>query len=616
MPEPVKGNGRYMGGLDGLRAFAVLAVVAYHLSLGWAQGGFLGVGVFFVLSGYLITDLLVQEWTKNARVNFKDFWFRRARRLLPALFLVLAAVSGWVTLFDRGQLFALRGVVITAALYVSNWWFIFHKVSYFARFGAPSPLGHLWSLAVEEQFYLVWPLLLWLGLSRVRHRSWLAVAALVLAAASALAMAFLYQPGTDPSRVYYGTDTRAFGLMIGAALAFVWPSMKLPGTVSPKLRCAMDSVGVAALLALLAAVLATNEYQGFYYRGGLVLVSLVAALLVAVLAHPATRLGKGLGRGPLRWLGVRSYGIYLWHYPVIVLTTPPVNTGGVNPLRATLQVVACIVLAALSWRFVEEPIRRGALGELWSLIRRRRGARRLSVRSWSYAAGAVLAAGLLLAGMTVPGGGTVSTSAQAGADPSLTPSCTAATQPGPSSPSTPPGTVSPSSASPQTVTLGTYGSGNGVTAIGDSVLADAAPYLERFLPGIVIDARVGRQLIEAGPVVARLKAEGRLGGRVILELGTNGPFSAGQLVALINALGPVRQVILVTTRVPRPWQNAVNQTIERVAAADPQATLVDWYAASAGKDYLFYPDGVHLKPGGSRFYARLLVQAVVQGGKP
>src|SRR6185312_7367551 len=234
MPEPVRAGQRYLPGLDGLRALAVLAVVAYHLNASWAPGGLLGVGVFFTLSGYLITDLLLGQRESTGKLQLVDFWQRRARRLLPALFVMLLIVIGWVALLDRGQLSALRGMVWSAVLYVSNWWLIAQHTSYFARFGPPSPLGHLWSLAVEEQFYLIWPWLLLLGL-RVAGRQRvggiirlrLAALTLALAVASALLMALLYRPGLASARAYDGSDTRAFGLLIGAALAMVWPSRHL-----------------------------------------------------------------------------------------------------------------------------------------------------------------------------------------------------------------------------------------------------------------------------------------------------------------------------------------------------------------------------------------------------
>ena len=383
-----------MPGLDGLRALAVAAVIAYHLGLSWAPGGLLGVGVFFTLSGYLITDLLLGSWESLGRLRLRTFWVRRARRLLPALAVMLVVVSLWVGVAQPSQLGALRGDVVAATFYVSNWWLAFQHVSYFARFTAPSPLGHLWSLAVEEQFYLLWPWLLWLGLlwSRrwrqarpapasspgllaTRQQLWpLALVTMGLAAASAVELAVLYHPSFDPSRIYYGTDTRAFALLIGAALAMVWPSKGLQASIVRGARLLVDAMGMVGLAVIALLVALTTEYSAFLYRGGLVLLALATALVVASASHPAGRLGTVLGWRPLRWAGVRSYAIYLWHYPVIVLTTPTVVEGTDMP-RVLLQVGATLALAELSWRFVESPVRSGALGRLWAQARTARQGR-------------------------------------------------------------------------------------------------------------------------------------------------------------------------------------------------------------------------------------------------
>jgi peptidoglycan/LPS O-acetylase OafA/YrhL len=406
MPEPVRGE-KYLPGLDGLRALAVAAVVAYHLGYGWAQGGLLGVGVFFTLSGYLITDILAGQWAARGRIKLGDFWARRARRLLPALFVMLAVVALWVNLFARSFLPGFRGNIVASVFYVSNWWFIGQHASYYARFAPPTPLDHLWSLAVEEQFYLVWPwivlLMIWLVGGRRRRKRrlvagpggvattsaaeaggapyltrWsrlaLAVLTLALAGGSAILMARLYQPGYDSTRVYEGTDTRAFGLLIGAALAFVWPTRRPPvrragaeraepaaRTVPPVWRWLLDVAGLAGLAVIGLLVWRTNQYSDFMFRGGLVVLSVATAATVAAVVTPGSLLGQALGCGPLRWVGVRSYGIYLWHYPVIVLTAA-VGAAGlpVSPVRAVAVVAVTVAAAAVSWRYVEDPIRRGA----------------------------------------------------------------------------------------------------------------------------------------------------------------------------------------------------------------------------------------------------------------
>jgi peptidoglycan/LPS O-acetylase OafA/YrhL len=404
VPKPVGRSQRYMPGLDGLRAIAVLAVIAYHLDFGWAPGGLLGVGVFFTLSGYLITDLLLGTRAATGSLKLGEFWIRRARRLLPALFLMIAVVVAWVTLFERSFLPGLRSDVIAATFYVSNWWNIAREASYFARFGPPPPLEHLWSLAVEEQFYLIWPWLVWLGLSLTRKRPvaagvTLTGLALALSTASVIAMWVLYEPGIDPTRVYEGTDTRAFGLLVGAALAMVWPSRALSATLATRSRVLLDGVGVEGLLVIALLIWRTSEYSPFLYHGGILLLTIGTTATVAALAHPASLLGVAVGWAPLRWIGVRSYGIYLWHWPIIVLTTPSLDQKPTLTLQV-IQVAATIIVAALSWRFVEEPIRRGAMGRLWGKLKsgawRRPASSRLQRRRrFAGSAVALMAVGVL-----------------------------------------------------------------------------------------------------------------------------------------------------------------------------------------------------------------------------
>jgi peptidoglycan/LPS O-acetylase OafA/YrhL len=357
---------RYVRGLDGIRALAVLCVIAYHLHVPGADGGMLGVGVFFTLSGYLITDLLLSHWRRHGDLGLKDFWLRRARRLLPALFLMLAVVSLWVALFDSSELVAVRRQVLAATVYGSNWSTIAQHGSYFARFATPLPLDHLWSLAIEEQFYLLWPWLLLAGIWVLRNRYALALVALVGAAISAWAMGHLYHPGYDPTRAYEGTDTRALGLLIGAALAMVWPMRAATTTRRPWSKL-LDALGVVGLLGILALVWRTDSFSPFLYPYGFVLLALATAALVAAVVNRASALGPVLGWAPLRWMGVRSYGIYLWQWPIIVLASPAQST--FNWLRAAAAVAATLVVASISWRYVEEPIRQGALERLWRSAR-------------------------------------------------------------------------------------------------------------------------------------------------------------------------------------------------------------------------------------------------------
>jgi peptidoglycan/LPS O-acetylase OafA/YrhL len=324
------------------------------------------VGVFFTLSGYLITDLLLAHFRNYGRIRFGEFYFRRAKRLLPALYVMLALILFYITLFQGDLLSSLRGDVIAAVFYVSNWWYIFHHVSYFNSF-IPSPFTNLWSLAVEEQFYLVWPLVLIVFAKFIRPTYAKVLITLALAAASALAMGILYHPGTVPNLVYYGTDTRAFALLIGAALAFVWPSTALP-KIHPTVRDAINLLGFAGLGLFIWMVLYTNEYETFMYRGGMVLLAFGTMFLVQALTIPDGILSIVLGIKPLRWLGVRSYAIYLWHYPIIVLSAGLLTRLHDNHLVYDLIIIVVSTLAAaLSWHFVENPIRRFR----WNAPRRR-----------------------------------------------------------------------------------------------------------------------------------------------------------------------------------------------------------------------------------------------------
>jgi len=603
MPKPVEGTSPYLPGLDGLRAVAVLAVVAYHLTFPWARGGLLGVGVFFVVSGYLITDLLMSEVHRHGKIELRQFWLRRARRLLPALFVMLFVTMGYVTLFEHSQLPAMRSDLLPAIFYYSNWWFIFRHVSYFAKFGPPSPLGHLWSLAIEEQFYLFWPFVILAGVRWVHSRRLRISLVLIAAAGSATEMALLFSPYANPTRVYDGTDTRAFALLIGAALAMALPRSQAFTSVSTGARRLLETVGTASLIGIFVMYWQVGEYSPFLYRGGMVLLSVLTAAVIAVVVHPGARLGNVLGRNPLRWIGERSYGIYLWHYPVIILTTP--THAPPNLLRASLQVAASIMLAALSWRYVEQPVRHGALGRQWQRLRRHQwngwsGRPRLTAGQWALAAAVSANAVVCLAGVS----GFVSAPALAAAAHDHT--------------VLPPRhhhetTTSVGSESGTTGATGTTvppPAGQGVTAIGDSIMVDASPYLTQMLPGIVIDAKVGQQLYQVQATVPSLEANGDIGTRLILELGTNGGYTVTQLETLLTSLGPMKKIVLVNTRVPDPWQTEVNATMATVAAAYPNVTLMNWYADSANSPQYFYTDGIHLNPVGARVYASLIVQAL------
>ena len=415
----------YFAGIDGLRAVAVTAVIAYHAGLTWIPGGFLGVEVFFAISGYLITALLLAEVRNTGRIALGRFWLRRARRLLPALAVMLAMVTAYVALFVPRELVDLRDDLGAALTYTTNWFLIAGDVSYFEALGRPPVLQHLWSLAIEEQFYLLWPLVFGAVAVALGPRSGrLAQLLLVGVAASLVWMIVLFSPDADPSRVYYGTDTRAAGLLVGAAAAVLWS----PWRLRPTERSAgvlLDGMGLFAVLGLVGAFVNWDAFAPTVYRGGFVLVSLLTVVVIGVAVHPAARLvPAALGARPLVWIGLRSYGLYLWHWPIFMLTRPrldvPLTGNSLLALRLGLTVAA----AALSYRFVEVPVRNGALGRAWRSFKESQGEQRLRlVRLAGGTSMAVTVAFALLVGSLLradgPGGnplGLLATSRAAASD--------------------------------------------------------------------------------------------------------------------------------------------------------------------------------------------------------
>src|SRR3954451_21275314 len=354
MPRPRDSRLPYMPGIDALRAIAVLAVFFYHVGAGWMPGGFLGVDVFFVISGYLITALLLSEFRKRDHVSVVAFWLRRARRLLPAVAVMIAVTLILAALLIPSDVARLRGDGLASLFYVNNWHLIFTHQSYFQSFGRPSLFRHLWSLSVEEQFCLLWPLLFAAGMT-LFGRKRLLMGVIAGALLSTLLMIVLFDP-FNTNRVFYGTDTRAVGLLVGVALALVWhPNDLREG--GRRAGWLLDAIGVVALVLILRDFFIVHDFEPSLYKGGFLLLALFTGALVASLAHPAARLGRVLGNAPLVWLGLRSYSFYLWHWPVLMLTRPHLDVPLSGPFLVILQLGATLLLADLSYRYVEQPFR-------------------------------------------------------------------------------------------------------------------------------------------------------------------------------------------------------------------------------------------------------------------
>lgn len=592
---------RYIPALDGLRALAVLAVIAYHMNMPWAVGGLLGVTVFFVLSGYLITSLLLIEFDGTGKIDLPQFWMRRIRRLVPAIVLVIVGCAVLFTVFDHTLLTKMRPDVLPSLFFYNNWWQIFHDTSYFEALGSPSPLNHFWSLAIEEQFYLIWPVVLFFSLKAGVGKKTVRNVTLIVALLSALEMALLYDPSIDPSRVYYGTDTRAFSLLIGAWLAFVWPSHLLGAKSGVNLtkqeRSVFDGIGIVALVALLVLIVFADGFSPFLYRGGILLASLLTAIVIAVLVHPASILSRIAGTAPLVWIGKRSYGIYLWHYPLLLLMNP-INFTGETPWWLYLvQLAVIFAFAAFSYRFVENPIRHGAIGRIVKDVR----AGNVSLPDWTrrhvlpFAGAAVLGVVAIGGLVLVPSTSAVENTdsfEQEGAQRSQNLEA--------------PSDVSASNPTGQVVERPRLD----VLMIGDSVSVRAIPAFEELFPYGTIDAAINRQLYVGSSIYDYYKEQNIVGDVVVFALGTNGPATGEQLDSLVADVGSDKQVFLVNTRSPRNWVQGTNDSLSEAAARYDNVNLIDWYGASGGHDEFFDGDGTHLTEEGVAAYLGLINDAI------
>ena len=643
-PGSAPSSGRFSG-LDGLRALAVVAVLLFHADAGLLPGGFLGVDLFFAISGYLITRLLLGELRRTGGLDLAGFYLRRAFRLLPAVVVMLVViVLGSVTVW-RDELPNVRGELLSTLSYSSNWWLIDAHHSYFVASGRPPMTQQLWSLAIEEQFYLIWPLFLLLstaGLYRVGRRigrlrgpaypqRWplparfggLALLCLALAGASTAAMAVQAVRsdvpfGGDSSRVYFGTDTHAMGLLFGAMFGALAERQRLAPKRWRVRRWVSDLGGLVALAALVGAVLRIDEFSPGLYRGGFGLISLLAAATVAAVARDGSRLGRCLDVRPLRWVAERSYAIYLWHWPVVVVTRPDVDLTADHRLVLVLRLVAPVLLAEVSYRLVERPVRR--LGARY-LSRRDASETVVSVPParprilaprWLAVLGLV---GLFAALMALPDGRPTDplqpVAATVSIDVTSTPSPAATDSRRPTVrravpkklvPVKKPAAVKAPAVKVQSRPV--------ISAYGDSVMLGAQSALGAAFGGCDLHAVEGRQPYVTLAEVRADHDAGRQQRIVVIHTGNNGVIRPSDLSDTLAALKDRSRVVLVTDRVPMDWQSPNNATIAGVAKRFRNVVLVDWYARSNGSRDWFYADGLHLRPDGAAQYSQLLLAAV------
>ena len=686
----------YLPGLDGMRALAVAAVMVYHANSDWLPGGFLGVEMFFVISGYLITLLLISERERAYRISLGQFWLRRARRLLPALFTMMLLVTVWTAIFKNEALGALRGDVLAGVFYVSNWYQIWEGLGYTAA-GDFAPLRHLWSLAVEEQFYIFWPVVMIFLLGRSSTRQvasvsrWLFIAAVAITAVTAL----LYYPGPigEPNvtpdaywwigdrpiakidTLYLGTISRLSGILLGAAFAMVWrPLAIVRGPLRSKGRL-FDGLALIAIVAFgwlcWNTYLATPEgADPFLFRGGLFLSGLATLAIIAAVTHRGAHANRLLGNPLFRWIGTRSYGLYLYHWPIY----PMIRGVAGNKLTFREFVFALLlttIVTELSYHFVETPIRQGRFTERWRKIfaGAKRGPKVMATGAIAmasviglFAGAALLTAPLeqneiaqaldageefttdLLSIDDIPVASTTTTSttsttvaptastAPAVVDPELGPAGSIA--PGASAPTTvaptttvpPPTTVPPTTAPPTPVAqLGVIASLDGLAplaipptvagfplvALGDSVMLGAAEELQA--RGFQVDAQQSRQMKAFVPTMQMLKDNGTFGSVVVVHLGTNGGFSQETLNAMLATVAEVPVVLLLTGKADRGWIADNNAKLRAVPATHSNVTVVDWEVLSTTcEGRCFYDDGIHLTQSGQNFYADVIGRVIAQ----
>ena len=609
----------YLPGLDGLRAIAIIGVLLYHSGVNWMPGGFLGVDVFFVLSGFLITSLILEEYDRSGRVDFRRFYLGRARRLLPAVFVMLLVVGIAVLFVYRDALSAFREDALATVLYVNNWWYIVVDQSYFESMGRPPLLKHLWSLSVEEQFYLIWPAIA-LVLMRRGGRPLVRRIAILAALASTAWMAFIairggYPIDADPSRAYFGTDSHSMGLLVGAALATVWRPGRLSTSIPPSARTLVTGIGIAMVGVLVAFYTLVGEFTPWLYRGGFLALAVFTAVLIAAATHPASPLGPALGIGVLRYIGRRSYGIYLWHWPIFMVTRPGIDVPWSEPVAFVVRMTATFAIAELSYRLVEMPIRRGALGAAWRAVRSGTG------RSWRTmttvivtGVAVVMAMVLTVALILTPGqgrdaipadvaeamgiddGGPQVVSIEDVAEPSTTVDSTTA--------------VDPPEAEPVVEqTIEEIRAQNGpVSVIGDSVVLGARGAITDAIPGARVDAEVSRMPGGFTGRVKRLDRRDKLANVVVLHPATNGVLTEEILRNTLNPLTDYERVVLVNASVPRSWERPNNAIIDDVAPDYPNVVVADWNQVADGQREYFVSDGVHLTREGAQAFADLIKQ--------
>ena len=571
---------QYIPAIDGLRAVAVIAVMFYHLGFTWIPGGFLGVDLFFVISGYVITRLLLDSIAQSGGLDLRGFYIARARRLLPALVFMLVSTTIAIGIWAPDTI---KRLLIDTPFSLSgtmNWWLVARHQDYFESIGRPPLLQHTWSLAVEAQFYFVWPLILYFILKRFGKKH-IPLASLAIAAASGIALLLVSfsldaSNASKVSHVYFGTDTHSIGLFLGAALAVSWIPQNFTTQVSKKAQDFIDGVGFLGFVGILAAFLLIDENQPTLYKIAFPLAGLCGAAIIMSVVHPASRFAPVLQNPVFLWIGERSYAIYLWHWVIFQVTRPSVDLAGKEWALYSLRILIVLALSDISLRYVELPIRRGVIQYWWKGLKyRTKKERSQQTRTFSVVTVIVL---VLATVVSIRAIGIANDQRQKLED-SLT-------------------------ATPAPVTEVVT---DGLWVTGDSVILGIRSTLGQSHPISIMNARIGRQAPELLSVMLQDKNEAA-DVPVIFNLGNNNALTREQVVAIFEAVKDQPRIIVVNTAVPRPWREGNNALIAEVASQYAKVIIVDWNSISEGHPEYFAPDGVHLVPTGVNVYVAEIVK--------
>ena len=596
---------KYLPSIDSLRAIAVIAVIIYHIDANYLPGGFLGVDLFFVLSGYLISSLIIKEYKSPGTVNLYNFYVRRARRLLPAVYFMITVVLIIITLFNgvllkKSYLDALFGYI-----YSSNWWYIFHKLDYFDSFGSQSPFKHLWSLAIEEQFYMFFPLIFLIfnrkiksnnGNSKLNKNFIYVVLSLILV--SLIAHILLFDIN-NINRIYFGTDTRAFSLLVGVVGAILYPMDRLSERTTKKDNMIYSIVSLVSILVLIGIMINTSEYNTWLYRGGFLLVAIIGLIIIISSGRQYTFMSKLLSFKPFVFIGKISYSLYLWHFPILVVTTPVSEIGNPNLFYVTLRIVLIFLVATGSYMFVETPIRKLGFVNYINLLFKRIMKFKNNTKKIIFASIALVAVVFTMGvfGKSVPYLSTAFVTEMSNNKESQFISNNNDNNTNNSS-------EHKSDNNNQEGNKSEDKKYSSLLVIGDSLTVDIGEKIKEKYPGAIIDGKISRQLTAATALADQYANYNNENTAVIFQLGTNGFFTESQVEEL------VKDIYFVNVKVPRTWEKTVNKELDALKERHSDITIIDWYSVANNNQNYFEPDKVHLNSEGVETMVSLIEKSL------